>query len=152
MKKEKKFKAKRGQVDFTNIRWAPVINCVLKYKNKVLLVKRSEGLRLYPGCWNGVSGFLDDNKSLEEKIWEELREEVGLDKKNIISYKLGQIFIQEEEKYNKTWIVHPVLVTIDTDQILLDWEAQKHVWIKPSEIKNYKLLPGVDKVFKSLFS
>jgi hypothetical protein len=31
-----KFKAKPGQVDYGKARWAPVINCVVKYKDKVL--------------------------------------------------------------------------------------------------------------------
>lgn len=147
----KKFKPKPGQVDFTNIRWAPVINCVLKYKNKILIVERNKEMRLYPGYWNGISGFLDDNKSLKEKIEEELKEEVSLNKKNIISINLGQIFNQEESKYKKTWIVHPVLVEVNTDKIKLDWEAQNYKWVKISEIENFKLLPGFDLVIKSLF-
>lgn len=147
----KKFRPKPGQVDFTNIRWAPVINCVLKYKNKILIVERNKDMRLYPGYWNGISGFLDDNKSLKEKIIEELKEEVSLSKKNIISIKLGQIFDQEESKYKKTWIVHPVLVEVNTDNIKLDWEVQNYKWVKISELKNFKLLPGFDLVIKSLF-
>ena len=43
MKKQPElFKPKPGQTDFTNIRWAPVINCVLKYENKILVVKRNK--------------------------------------------------------------------------------------------------------------
>lgn len=147
----KKFRPKPGQVDFTNIRWAPVINCVLKYKNKILIVERNKEMRLYPGYWNGISGFLDDNKSLKEKIEEELKEEVSLNKKNIISINLGQIFNQEESKYKKTWIVHPVLVEVNTDKIKLDWEAQNYKWVKIIELKKFKLLPGFDLVIKSLF-
>ena len=56
-----------GQVDFTNIRWCPVINCAVQYKNKILLVKRSKEMRLYPECWNGISGFLDDDKIWKKK-------------------------------------------------------------------------------------
>ena len=68
MKKSRKFVPAPGQTDFTNIRFAPVINCVLKYKNKILLVQRSKELRLYPDYWNGISGFLDDDKSLNDKF------------------------------------------------------------------------------------
>ena len=151
MKKEKKFKPRKGQVDFTNIRWSPVMNCVLQFKDKILLVQRSKNLRLYPGYWNGISGFLDDNKSLKEKVFEELKEEVGLSKKNVISISPGIVFDQDEPKYKKTWIVHPVLVKVDTDKIKLDWEAQNFQWIKPSEAKKLKLLPGFDLVLEILF-
>ena len=62
MKKEKKFKARAGQVDFTNVRWAPVINCVLQYKGKILVVERSKSMRLYPGYWNGIRAFWTTTK------------------------------------------------------------------------------------------
>lgn len=147
----KKFKPKPGQVNFTNARWAPVINCVVKYKNKILIVKRSDKLNFYPGYWNVISGFLDDHQTIKEKVTEELKEELGITKNKIISIKIGQIFDQEEPKYKKTWIVHPVLVLVKTDKIKLDWEAQNYKWIYRKEIKHYKLLLGFDKVIKNFF-
>ena len=149
--KQIKFKAKPGQVDFTNVRWAPVINCVLKYKNKILVVQRSRDLNFYPGYWNGISGFLDDKKSLTEKVAEELREELGIPKNKILKIKLGEIFDQEELKYKKTWIVHPVLVEVKTDKIKLDWEAKNYQWLSLNEIKKLKLLPGFNLVLNKLF-
>ncbi len=146
--KEKKFIPKPGQVDFTNIRFAPVINCVVMFENKILLVKRSQGLRLYPGYWNGISGFLDDNKSLIQKVEEEMREELGIPKNKIISIKLGRILNQDAPKYKKTWIVHPMLVKVSTDKVKLDWEAQNHKWLKLTEAKKLKLLPGFEYVLK----
>lgn len=144
------FKPKRGQVDFTGARWAPVINCAVKYGNKILLIKRSKSLNFYPGYWNGVSGFLDDQRSIEEKVKDELKEEIGIGKENIIKIQLGQIFDQEEPKYKKTWIVHPILVEVKTDKVKLDWEAESYQWVKPEEAKNFKLLPGFDKVLENL--
>ena len=77
------FKPQPGQIDYTNARWAPVINCVLKYGNKLLVVQRSKELNFYPGYWNGVSGFLDDQRSLSQKISDELNEELGIPKSKI---------------------------------------------------------------------
>jgi|SRR5271168_1671878 len=150
MKKEKKFKPRKGQVDFTHIHWAPVINCVLKYKDKILIVQRSKGMRLYPLYWNGISGFLDDDKSLKEKVLEELKEELGLSKKHIVSIKPGSIFHQEAPKYKKTWIVHPVLVVVNTDQIKTDWEAENYKWLTLKQVKKLKLLPGFNRVLQSV--
>ena len=144
----KKFKAKAGQVDFTNIRYAPVINCVLRYKDKILVVQRSKTLNFYPSYWNGISGFLDDNKSVFEKVRGELNEELGIPKSKISKITVGQIFDQEAPKYNKTWIVHPILVEIKTDKIKIDWEAQDYKWLKAEEVKKLKLLPGFDEVLK----
>ena len=148
MMSEKKFVPKPGQVDFTNVRWCPVLNCVVMYEGKILLVQRNKNMRLYPGYWNGISGFLDDHKSLEQKVCEELREELGISKKHILSIQLARILNQDAPKYKKTWIVHPVLVKVDTDKIKLDWEAQNYRWVKPSEAKKMNLMPGFDETLK----
>ena len=148
--KQKKWKPKPGQMDFSKARWAPVINCVLSFKKKFLVVERNHDLNFYPGYWNGISGFLDDQKGLREKVEEELREELGIPADQIKKIKLGEIFDQDEEKYKKTWIVHPVLVEVKTDKIKLDWEARNYKWLTLKEIKKLNLLPGFDEVLKRL--
>lgn len=144
----KKFQPKPGQTDYTNIRYAPVVNCVLFHKGKILLVKRNENLNFYPNFWNGISGFLDDGKSFDEKVKEEVFEEVGITEEKIASIRRGEIFHQDEPKYGKTWIVHPVLIEVRTDVVTLDWEAQKHQWLSIDEVKTLDLLPGFDEVLK----
>ncbi len=149
MKKET-FKPKKGQVDYTNIRYAPVINCLLRYKGKILLMKRNSGLRFYPNCWNGVSGFLDDNKSVRERVLEEIREELGISARMVGKMKMGQIFSQESKRYKKTWIVHPVLVEMRTDRIRkIDWEARGFEWVSPENLRKRKLLPGFSGVLSA---
>lgn len=149
--KKRKFKPKPGQVDYSNIHWAPVVNCAVKYKDKILLVRRSKGLGFYPGYWNGISGFLDDKKSVEEKVREELREELGISGKDIKKIKKGEIFHIKAPKYDKTWIVHPVLVEIKTDKVRLDWEAESLRWIEPKKAQNLKLVSDFKNVLKKLF-
>src|SRR3989344_4520417 len=84
--KKPKFKPKPGQIDYTNVRWAPVINCVLKHNNKFLVVERNKELNFYPGYWNGISGFLDDQRTLAEKVEGEIREELGIPKNKNKAY------------------------------------------------------------------
>lgn len=146
-----KFRLKPGQIDYSNARWAPVINCAVKHGDKILIVERSKDLNFYPGYWNGITGFLDDDRSLEQKVEDELREELGIGEDKVISIELGQIFHKEEPKYGKTWIVHPVLVEVSTDEVKLDWEAQSYKWVSPEEAKNFNLLPGFDRVIKAFF-
>ncbi len=148
--KKRKFKSKTGQVDYTNARWAPVINCVLKYEDKILVVERSKELNFYPGYWNGISGFLDDQRSLNEKVCDELKEELGIPKAKIKKIRQGEIFDQDEPKYKKTWVVHPILVEVKTDKIKLDWEARNYKWIAFDEASKLKLLPGFGEVLKRL--
>jgi ADP-ribose pyrophosphatase YjhB (NUDIX family) len=144
------FVPRPGQIDFSKARWAPVVNCILRYQDRLLLVQRSADLVFYPGYWNGISGFLDDQKNLKEKVEEELKEEVGIKKGQIKCIQLGQIFDQESPKYKKTWIVHPVLVDVTTEKVTLDWEGKNFAWLKLNETKAYKLLPGCDLVLEKI--
>lgn len=133
-------------MDYTHIRWAPVINCLIMHHGRILLVQRSQGMRLYPGLWNGISGFLDDDQSFDEKVHEELAEEVGITKENILSLKRGVIFHINDPALAKTWIVHPVLVTVSTHAFHLDREAQAGRWMTWDEAATVAAVPGFDRV------
>lgn len=151
MTKPPEFKLKPGQTDYTNIRRVPVVNCVLKFGEKILLVKRNPEMTLFPSYWNGISGFLDDEKSVEAKAKEELKEELGLGDAEIISIKVVEQFVQEDQEHNKTWLVNPVLIETNTDKIKLDWEAVEYRWVLPVEVSKYKTIPGFDKVIGAFF-
>jgi len=122
----------------------------VKYGSKILVVRRNPDLNFYPGYWNGISGFLDDQQSLKEKIYSELSEELGLTRSQIIKIKVGEIFDQDDPQYNKTWVVHPVLVEVKTDKVKLDWEASNYKWLTPLEVKKLKLLPNFIEVLNRL--
>jgi len=148
---EPKFVPKPGQVDYTNIRYAPVMNIVVVKGNKVLLVQRSANMRLYPNFWNGISGFLDDQQSIEEKVYEELREELSLSPTDIKNITRGQMIFQEAPEYHKTWLVVPVRVEVATDKFTLDWEAQHAKWFTPAEAAKLDSLPGFISVLAQFF-
>jgi len=148
---EPKFTPKPGQVDYTNIRYAPTINCVVTDGRRVLLLKRSDEMRLYPGYWNGASGFLDDTQDIEDKVLEELREELGLGPLDIVSIKRGNVVLQEAPEYNKTWLVVAVLVTVKTQEHITDWETEKAEWMSPEDVYKHQLLPGFAEVFEQFF-
>ena len=146
------FVPKPGQIDFTHVRRAPVINCLVEYNGKVLLVQRSLDMNFYPGAWNGVSGFLDmPDQTVADKAKEELREELGLSESSIISMHEGKVIEQESKDYDKVWIVHPVKVLVNTDQVKLDWEARQFAWVDPKDIKNYQTLPGFMPIVLELY-
>jgi len=146
-----KFIPKPGQVDFTNIRYCPVVNCLVRYRGKILMVKRSAEMDLYPNYWDGVAGFLDDDQSVEDKVKEEILEELYIDADQIESIKRGNVLIHESKKYQKTWIVFPILVDVKTNKFELDYEAQDAKWLDPTDAKKLDLAPGVDRVLGEFF-
>jgi NADH pyrophosphatase NudC (nudix superfamily) len=144
---EQRFIPKPGQVDYTHVRYAPVVNTVVTHEGKVLLVQRSPDIRLYPNYWNGISGFLDDSRSIEEKVTEELGEELGIQADDILLIQRGTVLLQEASDYNKTWLVVPVLARVKTADFKLDWEAARAKWYEPAEVVKLDLLPGFLGVF-----
>lgn len=149
--KREKFKPEKGQVDYTHARFAPALNCVVMHGGKILIVRRSRAMRLYPGSWNGIGGFLDDEKTFEEKVKQELKEELGIRASGIISLRRGEIFEAAEPKYKKVWIIFPVLAKVKTDRIELDWEAEEYRWIKLEDANKFDLTPSFKGVLKRLF-
>lgn len=131
-----------GQVDYTSIRYAPVINTVITHEGKILLVQRNPQMRLYPGYWSGISGFLDDARSIEEKVIQEINEELGMPASDILEIRRGTVLLQEAPDYHKTWLVVPVLARVKTTDFRLDWEAKQAAWYEPTEIASLDLLPG----------
>ena len=130
-----------------------MINAVVQRKDgKILVVKRSPKLRLYPGQWNGIGGFLDDHKSVEQKVKEELREELGIAASAIRSFRHGAIFDADDTRYRKTFVVHPVLVELRRPiSVRLDWEASAYRWVAVDEVRTLDLVPSFPQVLDRLF-
>jgi len=143
-----------GRIDYSHSDTAPVIVIFIKYKDKIILLKRSNKVRTYQGKWNTVAGYLDEIKPINEKIFEELREELKIKKSNISLIRMGTPYTFKDVKVevNKTWIVHPFLIELkNKPEIKLDWEHIEYKWIKPEELKNFDTPPNLNKSFDNLF-
>ena len=108
-------------------------------------------MRLYPNYWNGVSGFLDDAQDIEDKVREELREELGIAADDLLELTRGTPLLQEAPQYNKTWLVMPMLAKVRHVTFQLDWEAQHAQWYTPQDIMALDLLPGFKYVVAQFF-
>ncbi|OGG44200.1 hypothetical protein A2841_04160 [Candidatus Kaiserbacteria bacterium RIFCSPHIGHO2_01_FULL_48_10] len=140
------FTVKPGQKDFTNEKRAPIVNCVVQCGGRILVARRSSRMNFYPGFWSGVSGFLDDGKDPQEKAKEELQEELGIGERNIIQIEEGIPFEQEDLKYGKVWVVHPVLVKVSADTVVPNWEIEDYKWVDAEEVETFELAPGFERV------
>jgi len=135
-----------GRIDFSKSNVAPVITVFVKYGDKILLLKRSDKVSTYKGKWNTVAGYLDEIKPIEEKVLEELREELGVGEESILSIHIADLFEFKDSRIEKTWIVTPVLVELEKEpEITLDWEHTDYTWIHPDELKNFDTVPNLDK-------
>jgi isopentenyldiphosphate isomerase len=138
-----------GRIDYSNSDTAPVITIFIKYEDKILLLKRSDKVLTYKGKWNTVAGYIDELKSIQEKIKEEVREELGIEENNFSSIFIGESYEFKDEKINKTWIVFPVLVELKNEpEIKLDWEHTEYKWVKPEEIESFDIVSNLNESLK----
>jgi 8-oxo-dGTP pyrophosphatase MutT (NUDIX family) len=143
---EKLPKFSDGRIDYSDSDKAPVLTCFVKYEDKILLLKRSDKVRVYQGLWNSVAGYLDEFRPLEEKVLEELREELNITPDLIKQTKLGQPYELIDNKVQKIWVIFPVLVELNKEPaIKLDWEHTDFKWIDPADLKNFDIVPDLDK-------
>jgi ADP-ribose pyrophosphatase YjhB (NUDIX family) len=138
----------KWKIDYSHRKIAPVVNCFLINEGKILIMKRSNKVGTYRGCWNGVAGYLDDEKKVIGKALQEVREETGLTKRKVKIIRVGDTLRVVDKKINKVWLVHPVLLQSKTRKIRRDWEHTAAKWIKPSELKRYKTTPKLEEVLQ----
>jgi hypothetical protein len=145
-----------GRIDYSKSKECLVITVFISYKNKILLLKRSGKVSTYKYKWNTVTGYIDENITIYQKILEEIGEELSLTKKNISSYKIYNSFEFTDEKINKKWIIYPSKIELKNNpKIILDWEHSEYKWILPKDILNYDIVPKLDlslnKISKNIF-
>lgn len=141
-----------GRIDYSNSAIAPVITVFIKYKDKILLLKRSDKVRTYQGKWNTVAGYLDELKPIREKVLEEIKEEIGINEDNFLSIRIGEPYEFTDFEVNKTWVIHPILVELKyKPDIKLDWEHTEYKWIKPEELKEFEVVSNLDKSLENAF-
>ena len=128
--------------DYTHARSAPVIIIFVKYRDKFILVKRSEKMLTYQGLWSCLAGFVDDDKTMEEKVAFEIEEELGLQRTDIKEFKQSDTYLFVDNDLDREWIRHLFLVEITNPNVKLSWEHSEIVWVMPDEAKNYKTTPG----------
>lgn len=109
-----------------------IIVIVLKYGNKILILKRSKNKRFDPNRWEFISGFVkkEDLKSVAAK-------QVLLETKiNAKIVKVGEDFGVDDE-YGK-WLIHPFLFETNNEKVLISKDHTEYKWIRPYELKEYE--------------
>jgi 8-oxo-dGTP diphosphatase len=138
-----------GRIDYTTSAVAPVVNCVIWHHDRVLLLQRSERVGEGKGKWSGVAGYVDRLIPLEDIVLTELQEELEISAEDVARIAVADSYESDDQQANVKWIVFPVLVELKRPpNIALDWENGQYRWIDPSEIHNFDILPGQDRVLR----
>jgi 8-oxo-dGTP diphosphatase len=118
---------------------------VVKFRNKILIFKRKESKRFFPGLWEFPGGFIKERETAEEAVLREVEEETGL-KGRII--RAGKSF--ETKGEGKRWIVIPFLISVKAKKVKISREHSEYRWIKPDEIDNFETVVDAKRDLKSL--
>lgn len=124
-----------------------VVTSVIKFKDKLLIVKRSQKVGSYRGFYSGISGYLPAGKPPHEWALQEILEETGLTANNLKF--LEELPPLERPTPEAIWIIHPFLFETDTTEITLDWEADEGLWIEPREMENFQTVPDLPKIVRA---
>ena len=129
-----------------------VVTCFLKYRDRILIARRSKEAGTYKRKWAGISGFIEGDENPIETAHREIKEETGIQRDKVVLLKRGKSFKVRDEKMGKMWIVHPFLFETMTEKIKLDREHKEYKWIKPSELSNYETVPQLEKSLHNVLS
>ncbi|MEA2054608.1 MAG: NUDIX domain-containing protein [Candidatus Thermoplasmatota archaeon] len=126
-----------------------VVTCIILFRGKMLLLKRSNKVGTHKGKWACISGYVEEGDDILERALSEVEEEIGLSQNEIKLQEEGKPIKFFDEIEEKTWTVHPFLFKSNTDKIEIDWEHVGYVWITPSEIEKYDTVPKLKEVVNS---
>lgn len=116
---------------------------VIKKDGLILLLKRVDYSKNFPGLWDLPGGKPDEGETIEETLIREVREETSY--QISVSKNLGDYFGESLGRKIK-FTVFDVNVTDGTLQISEDHSEFR--WLSPSEILEIKTMPFMEPFLK----
>ena len=131
-----------------------VVSCVLMNdKGEILILKRSDKVSTYKGCWSFVAGYVEEDEKPLDTAFKEICEEVKLGDSEVALVKEGDSveFTDFYEGVRYDWRVFPFLFKVyKNGKIQIDWEHIDYRWIAPSDIGKFVVVPHLKEVVKRL--
>ncbi len=129
-----------GRVNYKEAEVAPIVMCVVRFDEEILLVRRGFGLADAEGYWSTVNGFIDENKPVVKQAIQELEEELGL-KVGVEQLVVRRSYLLNNPKEKRQYIVFPCLATLPgKPKIKLDSENTDFAWVRRDDVESYEIL------------
>jgi len=135
-----------GTLELPQVNEVNVVTCILRYKGKILILKRSKKVSTNQGMWAGVSGYVEEGESPLQTASKEISEETA--KTDIELFKTGEVM--RVRSGSRLWCIHPFLFESGGPEVTIDWEHTDFRWIDPDDIDDATTVPGFRLVLRSL--
>lgn len=124
-----------------------VVAVVVEWRERVLLLRRSERVFHDKGRWHCVTGYLDHGASPEQQALVELHEETGLGVCALDSLEERGVLDIPDVK-GRIWRVHTFRASTRQRRLTLDDEHDAYRWVAPQAVRRFgNRVDWLDEVF-----
>lgn len=109
------------------------LECFVKKDNKYLMLHRNNNKRIMPDVWMAPGGKREFNEGLFEATRREIREETGLEVKNLRIMCTGNGYLKD---LNQELFWHFVEAEYKSGEVLQNPEDGELIWLSLEEILN----------------
>lgn len=138
--------ADAGTIEIKGVEMRSVVSSVILSGGKVLMLKRPDGCRSFPGRWSLVSGKIEDGESPVEAARREIMEETQINVANP-DVVLKPIYVREGRTL---WKVHPFLYRLSSAEPVLNDENVAFEWVEPDKVGNRTTVAAVPETVARL--
>lgn len=129
-----------GTLEIANARMREVVSSMVVSDGRVLILKRREDSRSFPGKRSLVSGIVEEGEKPEAAALREISEETGLKAEPVSS--MPPFYIREGDV---VWHVNPFLFRASGD-VKLDGENTGYEWVPVDGFNPSGTVDGVDRI------
>lgn len=124
----------------------PVVTAVLRSRERVLLLQRSDAVAEFPGRWAFVSGSMETDDP-EREARREIAEETGL-ADAVTRVRTGRTLTVTDD--GRTWAVTPMLFDCDREAVSLNPESDAAEWVHPTAVLRRKTVPDAWRAYEAV--
>lgn len=130
----------KEDIDYSEYKTAIIM---VRYQGKALILRRGSTAPWMPNKWSFPGGGVDGSETYIQAIKRECSEEIGI--------VPNSIRLLKEIKTPDIGILVLFEGVVDTDDITLDYENDKFLFIDKNEIDNFEYVPYVKELLKIYF-